>query len=224
MRIADFESFIREIPFEYQSFDINHKFWKNLSQSAIIDRIFDGSENITISRFDLFNSGWDIEEFILKLLMWGFPTKGRGKNIDNLLLPENFGQLIAKLKLHADGDNLSLSEVQDFLKIKGLGFSTLTKILYFKKLRVESCQSLILDQRVINALSNERKFKDSGIDKFNMLRYASAVRHYVNYLVFMNELALQMKVLPDQVEMFLFEFGSNLKEPMGEDGAMDLDE
>lgn len=221
MRIRDFEKFIREIPYEYQAFDIKHDHWKNTKQSQIIESIFFQKNTagiITISRFDLFFAVWNLEEFIVKVLMWGYPTKGRGNNIDNLLLPENFDLLMSKLKNIDGKDYITILEVLDFLQVKGLGFSTLSKILYFMKLKVESLPALILDQRVINALNINSKFEDYGIERFKSLKYENATNHYVEYLQFMYELAMQLKVRPDQIEMFLFEFGSNLKEPVGEDG------
>ena len=100
MRIRDFEKFIREIPYEYQAFDIKLDHWKNTNQSQIIESIFFQKNKegiITISRFDLFLAVWNLEEFIVKVLMWGYPTKGRGNNIDTILLPENFDLLMSKL-------------------------------------------------------------------------------------------------------------------------------
>ena len=219
MQIIDFEKFIREIPYEYQAFDIKRKVWKNLSQSTIIDKIFEDNEEVTLSRSDLFHAAFDLEEFIIKVLMWGYPSKGRGKNVDNLLLPDNFNQFIHKLKLLEEKDNIILLDVYDLVKIKGLGFSTLSKILYFKKWKVESFRAMILDQRVINSLNHGSKFKDPGIEKFKMLSYDKAIGYYEDYLKFISELALRMNVLPDQIEMFLFEFGSNLKELIV-DGSM----
>jgi len=138
MRITDFERFIREIPYKYQSFDIKREFWENESQPLLIDNIFGGKDQITLSRFDLFNSTYYLDTFVIKVLMWGYPTKGRGNNIDNLLLPENFGQLLNILgKINRHG-SIMIYEIQDLLKIKGLGFSTLSKFLYFKKIKVES--------------------------------------------------------------------------------------
>lgn len=213
MRIADFSNFIRELPYQYQSFDIKRSVWKTeVSQKLIIDGIFDGNETITISRFDLFHSAWSLQKFVLTVLMWGYPTKGRGKNIETLLLPENFDKLIMKLKM-IDGKNvLTLADVHEFLKIKGLGMSTLTKLLYFKRVTIESNPALIWDQRVVNAL-NSGRYSDFGIERFKDVRNNNSVFNYLDYLYFINLLAGQMKVAPDQLELFLFEFGSNLKEP-----------
>lgn len=219
MRITDYEELIRQLPYENQAFDVKRENWKDVAQSEIISEIFRDQKSVTISRFELFHSTWDIKSFVIKLLMWGYPTKGRGKNIENLLLPENFELLISKLSLAIEKKNISIQEVKELINgIKGIRLSTLSKILYFSRLNVESFPALILDQRVLNALNGDSKFQDSGIEKFKNINYTNAINSYVDYLAFINDLAIQMKVLPDQIEIFLFMFGTSLKELEGEDG------
>lgn len=219
MRITDYEELIRQLPYENQAFDVKRENWKDVAQSEIISEIFRDQKSVTISRFELFNSTWDTKCFVIKLLMWGYPTKGRGKNIENLLLPENFELLISKLSLAIEKKNISIQEVKELMNgIKGIRLSTLSKILYFSRLNVESFPALILDQRVLNALNGDSKFQDSGIEKFKNINYTNAINSYVDYLAFINDLAIQMKVLPDQIEIFLFMFGTSLKELEGEDG------
>lgn len=212
MKITDFANFIREIPHDQQSFDIKRSVWKTeVSQKSIIDGIFDGNETITISRFDLFQSASNLQEFVIKVLMWGYPTKGRGKNIENLLQPKNFDLLVMKLKMIEETNNLTTNDILYFLAIKGLGMSTLTKLLYFKRVTIDSNLALILDQRVINAL-NSGRYSDFGIEKFLDMKNNNSVIKYMDYLHFTHNLADQMNVAPDRLELFLFEFGSNLKE------------
>ena len=61
MRIAYFENFIREIPFKNQSFDIKKSNWKCENQTELIDQIFGEKSVITLNRFDLISSSWNIE-------------------------------------------------------------------------------------------------------------------------------------------------------------------
>lgn len=75
---------------------------------------------------------------------------------------------------------------------------------------IQSYKALILDRRVINAL-NSGRFKDSGIEVFQKLRYDNATMYYPKYLEFAHSLARQMDTEADRVEMFLFEYGLNLK-------------
>jgi len=183
-----------------------------LDQQPIITRIFVEKDVINISRYDLFNSTGNIEEFFIKVLMWGYPTKGRGKNIDNLLKATNFDKLISILTTSFQEGTITIDEIKELLKIDGLGLSTLSKFLYFMRLKIDSLTTLILDQRVINAL-NSGKFSDPGIEKFALLKYENAIDYYYEYLSFSHELANQINAAVDQLEMFLFEFAANLKFP-----------
>ena len=213
MKITSFKSLIQQMPFQYQAFDVRYDIWRDDSQ-RLVDDIFkdrNGKGTITISRGELLLENGNIEEHILKILMWGYPTKGRGKNIDEFMKPENFGPFIANLKELEGLPAISIPDIERLLRqTKGLGFSTLSKILYFRKLRIESLNALILDLRVINAL-NSGRFDDDGIGIFKNLRYNNATQYYLAYLAFAHSLASHMNTEADRVEMFLFEYGINLK-------------
>lgn len=217
MRIVDFANFIREIPYEYQSSDIKKSIWETeISQKGIIERIFDGNEVIRISRFDLFHAAGNLHEFAVKVLMWGYPTKGFGKNIERLLVPEKFNQTIKKLEEFRQKGNISNEDVK-VLFSDGLRLSTVSKLLYFLQIKVESFPALILDLRVIDALTRKNGFEDEALVNLKTLNYNNAPGKYPLYLKAVNDLASKMKVQPDQIEMFLFEFGTNLKKPEEED-------
>lgn len=79
MKIIEFQSFIQEIPYKLQSFDIKKENWKFENQQKLIDKIFEGNTTITINRDDLINSSWNTKEFIVKTLMWGYPTRARAQ-------------------------------------------------------------------------------------------------------------------------------------------------
>jgi hypothetical protein len=211
MKITDFEKLIQQMPIEHQAFDVKFDIWDSSSQSKTINNIFKYNDTISISRNELLRLNGNVEENVLKVLMWGYPSKGRGKNIDNFLKPENFTGFVEKLKDAEKLNNISMMKVYDMLNTKGLKLSTLSKILYFFHIEVESFSALILDLRVINAL-NSGRFKDSGIEQFKNLRYDNVPQKYIHYLKFMHSLAKDMKTNADKVEMFLYEFGSNLKE------------
>ena len=224
MRITDFEKLIQQMPVEHQSFDIKYAIWKNTAQDQLVKQIFGENQKdgvITISRSDLKGAYWNLEEFVIKVLMWGFPTKGMGQNIDNFLEPGNFSSFIQELKDFEKRNIFDMHEIKRLLKFKGLKFSSLSKILYFMNIKVEKYSALILDLRVIKAL-NSGRFEDSDIEIFKNLRWDNAVENYVNYLDFMDYLSRQMNTEPDKIEMFLFEFGSNLKEMVGEEGDFSL--
>ena len=214
MKISDFKKFIREIPFEYQSFDIKYDHWKDVGKREIIESIFSYKNKngiITISRNDLFQSSKNLREFVIKVLMWGYPTKGRGRNIENFLNKENFDGFISKFQEVEKKENITMSDINELLIYKGLKLSSLSKILYFKRIIIENFPAMILDQKVINAISSG-KFCDSEFEQFKGLKYENSVNYYVKYLKFLNELAQQIGTEADRIELFLFEYGSNLKE------------
>lgn len=219
MKITDFENLIRHFPYERQAFRVNKKVWlpedrrkEDINQYDIIETVFGNADSIMISRNDLLTAKDELEIFVIKVLMWGYPTKGRGNNIENILEPEKFNSFIEQLQILIEKKNINLKEIRELLKLEGLGLSTLSKILYFKRIEIEYNPAMILDRRVINAINAETRFVDSGIEQFKELKYENGANYYEQYLAFLKELATEMKVQPDQIEMFLYEFGANLKE------------
>ena len=221
MKISDYKILISVLPFMEQAFEIKRGNWEDLISNENLDKIFNLNDRVNpdveqkkdhrilLSRFELFHDQ-PIEIFLIKVLMWGYPSKGRGRNIENILHEPNFSKLIDLLSDLQEKGEITIRDIKEVLKTGGLGLSTLTKFLYFLRLKVESYRALIMDQRVISAI-NSNKFCDNGIEKFKKLRYDNAVDNYVEYLSFSHEIADQLHVKPDQVEMFLFEYGQNLK-------------
>ncbi len=214
MKIIDFKNFIREIPFRNQSFDIKKSNWECENQIELIERIFDGKNVITLNRFDLINSNWNIEEFIIKTLMWGYPTKGRGKNIDNLLLNNNFKTLTKQLESYRESE-ITIETLKQDLKIPGLGLSTLTKFAHFLNTRIDGFKTVILDKKIIEAI-NTGRFKE--LNSLNGIRYDNAIGKYVDYIKLIDKISIEINSEPDQIEMFLYTFGRNLSELKGEEG------
>ncbi len=70
--------------------------------------------------------------------------------------------------------------------------------------------TLILDQKVINALTSNR-FSDRFLSRFQGLKYENAMEYYPTYISLLSELADKYHVQPDQIELFLFTHGMNLK-------------
>jgi hypothetical protein len=213
MRITDFKNFIREIPFRNQSFDIKKSNWKCENQIVLIEQIFNGKNLITINRFDLINSNWNIPEFIIKTLMWGYPTKGRGNNIDNLLKDKHFNDLTKKLETYRDSE-ITIETLREDLKIPGLGLSKLTKFIHFLNTRIHGFKTVILDNQIIEAINTGRF---SELDSLKGIRYDNAVGKYIDYIKIIDKLSKETNSEPDQIEMFLFTFGRNLSIIRGEE-------
>jgi hypothetical protein len=245
MKITDFTELIRCMPYREHAFEIKKSNWlpenkeKGFKyQNEKIEKIFEmmnqkqdffdsAGKSVTkvkdsfmISRNDLFYSSNDLDLFIIKVLMWGYPTKGRGKNIENILNPDNFDNTVKNLEIILQKGNISNVEVKSLFS-DGLKLSTVSKFLYFLQIRIESFPALILDSRVINALTRMNGFKDEELKDLRTLTINNAPKNYAKYLKIVYDFALKINVKPDQFEMFLFEFGSSLKELTGEEGDLD---
>ena len=212
MKIAEFQDFIREFPYKNQSFDIKKENWKVDLHEDFITDLFAGKDTITLNRFDLFNSKMEIKEFIFKTLMWGYPTKGRGNNIDNLLKNESLDkliQIIGDLK----ENKISIGEMLDEMQtIHSLGTSTITKFAYFLNTEIAGNKVVILDQKIIDTI-NSGRFEE--LNELKGIKYDKTRKQYNKYLQIINGLSKSMNVEPDQIEIFLFTFGRNLSELRG---------
>ena len=63
--------------------------------------------------------------------MWGYPTKGRGKNIEKMLETENLERL-KKILSNYKSSEISIDQLRkDIKSIPGLGLSTITKFTHF---------------------------------------------------------------------------------------------
>ena len=219
MKITDFRKLIQEIPHNNHSFDIKKSNWKCDNQSRIIDQIFEGKDIVTLNRYDLINSKWNIEEFIIKTLMWGYPTKGRGNNINTLLMEDNFKKLIYKLE-HYKNTEISIGTLKkDMDEIPRLGLSTITKFTHFLNTRIEGFRALILDARIIEVI-NSGRFEE--LNSLKGININNALRKYVDYIRIIDMISKDTNSHPDQVEMFLFTLGKNLSEIQGEEYYGDI--
>ena len=210
MLISDFRDLISAIPFCQHSVDVKRTNWNNDNQVVLIQHIFGNNVVITLSRNDLFQTN-GTTEFVIKTLMWGYPTGGRGSNINKLLEENNFQNLIELLDNYQSKNFILQQLISDINAINGLGISTMTKLIYFLNATIDNHRALILDNRIIDVLKDQ-KFQDPELQQFAGIKYENAITHYVNYLESMNLIASRLKVLPDQIELFLFLFGQNLSD------------
>ena len=209
MNITNFSNFIKEMPCQNLGFDIKAQNWKVQSQQKIIDRIFNGEEIITLNRFDLETANHKTTDFILKTLMWGYPTKGRGKNIDNLLSKNSLKTLTKILNTYRNED-ISIDQFKKDIKhISGLGISTMSKFTNFLNTTINGHKAVILDLQIINTINK------GTFDEFNSLKkitYVNALNKYEQYISIVAELANLTNAKPDQIENFIFLFGRSLSD------------
>lgn len=218
MKIIDFRNFISEFPFKNQSFEIRKERWNGTDQQITIDEIFEGKDTATINRDDLYKVGIDLEKFIVMTLMWGYPTKGRGKNINNILQKSHF-EMLVEILLDYKCNDITIEKLKkDINSIPGLGLSTITKFTHFLRTTINEEKAVILDNQIIEAI------RTGNFEEFNHLKimtYDNAIRYYADYLKTINDLSISMAVKPDQIEIFLFAFGRNLSEIKTEINGLD---
>ncbi|MCG2420098.1 hypothetical protein K8089_13795 [Aequorivita sp. F47161] len=212
MKILDYGNLIRELPCQNQGFDIYRKNWFVESQEDNINEIFKNSDKdkkITINRFDIENSKNNLPIFIVKTLMWGYPTKGRGKNIDKLLSKESLTNLISKLQNYSDRD-ISIELLKsDIKEIDGLGLSTMTKFTNFLNTTINGNKAVILDLQIISAINRGVFEEFKNLERIN---YDNAIKYYPEYLSIIGTISKKINSTPDQIENFLFLFGRSLSE------------
>tara|TARA_Y100001954_G_scaffold130241_1_gene139267 strand:+ start:701 stop:1381 length:681 start_codon:yes stop_codon:yes gene_type:complete len=223
MNISDYKNLIDNMPVEEHAFTIKKKNWERFFKLTEIKEVFDKDE-IIISRKDLFKLAKDQKkttEFIVKVLMWGYPTGGRGNNIKNLLEEKSYKALVDFIDDNEiRNSNNQVENIKNKIKElkknggKGLGISTISKLLYFLKVKIAGKLSVILDQRIIDVL-NKAEFKD--FEELKDIKMTSSISKYIdNYYQFLEKIASVNKDLAikdvGKIEMFLFIFGGNLKD------------
>lgn len=200
--IREYSNLIKHIPVYNQSAIIKKDTWERFSNTHWYDgiktAIFDDKDSVEISRADIFSES-DTGKKLLKLLLWGYPTGGRGNNIEYILVKAE--ELIPILS-SVSGKNLTKTEsnevIEKFGSIRGLGISTWSKILYFFNVSIESRKCQIYDLKIVDSL-NKKQFEELGTKKWKQ-----DINHYYQYIELVDNLAKDLCVLPEQVELFLF--------------------
>lgn len=212
MKLKEFNNLISALPYLRHSFNIQKQIWNLDSQSELINDVFADKETITLSRKDLFESNHDIPIFIIKTLMWGYPSGGRGDNIKNLLDGNNFKRLVNMLEGYRKDQNIEHKHLkEDTAKMQGLGISTISKLIHFLKIKVDGHNAVILDSQIINTIRSGQ-YEDFKLKKsLDTINISNALSKYGDYLFVINDIAKNLNVLPDQIELFLFLLGRNLK-------------
>ncbi|SFS44185.1 hypothetical protein SAMN04487906_0497 [Zhouia amylolytica] len=209
MFIKNYTDLITNLPYQEQAFTIKRSNWSKYISAIDSNRFFKESNEITLSRMDLFHGAEEMESFIVKTLMWGYPTGGRGDNIQKVLKKDSLSLLVDILCDYKNGNISNERFTKDLSNIEGVGISTLSKFTYFLQTSIEGYSSLILDERIMRVI-NEVKFNElKDLGKYNR---ENAGKKYSMYIKLMDELAKDMSVRADQIELFLFMFGQNLKE------------
>jgi len=180
----------------------NGKFAKN------IVNLFGDDKEIEFSRADLFESAKndDLDNFLAKVIVWGYPRGPRGDNFSSIC--KNIGSIKKLLTSANKGISDWQSHFDKLSKIDGIGMSTYTKFLYFKRVKIGELPALILDIQVINALKRDVFLE---LKEISNIRNSNAHKFYPNYLACAHNIATKFDTDADRVEMFLFQYGDSLK-------------
>ncbi len=197
--LKNYSDLIKLIPVFNQSAVIKKDVWDRISYDVEIrNSIFGADEKIEISRADV-HAEINSAKKIVMILMWGYPTGGRGSNIQKII---NKGDKLSTILRSIDGKNLTRDEanavISEFSTIQGLGISTWSKLLHFFNVSIESNRCQIFDLKVVDSL-NKKQFIELGTHEWKQ-----DINHYYRYIDLVNVLAAGMEVLPEQVELFMF--------------------
>lgn len=169
----------------------NWERFRNRNNEDFFNEIFDGNESINISRRMILNES-SPQKKVLETILWGYPTSWPNRTMQSVV--DNLKCIVDSLSSNCEDNYTAL------ININGLGWSTLTKLLYFFNCKIENNQCLILDRIVRSAALSFSDFE-------NINMKSQSIETYCSYIKIMNEKANAMKVFPDQIELFLFEEG-----------------
>ena len=206
--IVEYSNLINYIPVYNQSARIKWEVWARISyrdKEKIENAIFGNSKETELSRIDVL-SETDTVKRIIKTLMWGYPTGGRGNNIENILTRiDDLSRLLSSV----NKQNLSKIQANNLIKefegIRGLGVSTWSKLLYFFNVEIDSRKCQIYDQKIVDSL-NKKQFSELGTQTWKQ-----DGKDYFQYIELLDKLATSMSVSPEQVEAFLFYYNLSYK-------------
>ena len=214
MKLENYLKVITNLPVKEQCFMTKRSTWIKAEKEFdwfkdFNDGLFNSSLTLTISRSDIFNTN-NIREKMIKTIYWGYPRGMRGNHFLNLLR-----QIDDIEKLIFDLQRSKNNSIEDFEKFRlairnigGGGLSTYSKFLYFFKIKFNGCDSLILDNRLIEV------FVSNCFSDFKNLKcttYIKAPECYTQYLSLIKMLSNQFETSAENIELFLFIFGMNLK-------------
>jgi hypothetical protein len=212
MTLGTYKDLIRNLPYLDQAFETKQSIWNRrayLSNEAF-KTFFENSfvsERAMFSRGELFKAGSDnVSHAIFSIILWGYPRNMRGNTFGRILnsLPEVATILNGKKELSGD----EFRGIVTQLSGTGVGFSTLSKFLYFLNFKIEGQRCLIFDSRIIDVLNGGYFAELQNLQNITPLNKA---QKYLTFLELIAHTSAVNGYAVDQLELFLFTFGKNLK-------------
>lgn len=207
--LNEYKDLILAMPVKEQAFTTKRTTWVKKIDSKILDEIFKGKSELKISRENVLTN-CPLNIFIYYVIMWGYPRGMRGQANDAEIFKNInlISEIINKPKRNSLKEEDWESIRKSLSGIKGLGISTISKLLYFRTFKFGDFNALILDDRLLRVFQHG-EFKE--FEKLKNLKRTNAMSGYLFYLDVMHETAKELGVSPENIEMFLFTFGNNLK-------------
>jgi hypothetical protein len=211
MTLERYIDLIRSLPYLDQAFETKMSSWErernsNKRFNEFCNTVF-VEASLKLSRQDLFSAAMlNPYKAIILIIFWGYPRNMRGNNFSNII------KCIEDIQgLFNAYNNWTIEEftlVSSKLKGRSIGLSTLSKMLYFFQITIDNKKCLILDRRIIDVL-NSGLYED--LMSLKHVNDYNKVKLYPEYLTLMSDTANALKAIPDQLEYFLFLFGTGLK-------------
>ena len=215
MNIHDFSQLIGNLPVMEQCETTKRSTWSKYEAMypwllELNNLLFDNNESLRISRHDIFQTE-NVREKLIKTIYWGYNRGMRGNHFASILAQIDAIELALNHLIIIDNPvtrdfNAFVESIND---VEGIGISTYTKILYFFNISFNQVPCLILDLRLINVFTSA-EFENFAA--LNGISYLIAHRYYVRYIERMQQLASEMGTQGENIELFLFMFGGNLKQ------------
>jgi hypothetical protein len=214
MTLDSYTNLVRNLPYLDQAFETRSANWQQHKEDKIFSNFYERSfhnDKLKLSRRDLFNvCKKDFNDAIFSIIFWGYPRNMRGNSFQTII--QKFSKIQSALSIHKDLSESEFKQICDKLKATGIGLSTLSKFLYFFEFKIVGHPCLIFDSRIIDVMNDENGFKELHILTQNgKITESNKRKKYVGYLQLMADISRKNDYKPDQLELFLFSMGKNLK-------------
>lgn len=199
-------------PLTDSKFIYNSNRWTNLDKKY--KDLIKALENQDITRQNVIDaykeyytdSSHGFMKAFLLTMVWGFADTGYGTHRTNKYISDNdnLNKIKAALDfIQQDGQDSLKNAFKELKKIKGLGVSYLTKVLYFAtRAKYADIYALIFDIRVAAALLKLTTPKE--IYEIINVGPSSKFTDYQGFNNLIHKLAKDNQVEADQLEMYLF--------------------
>lgn len=214
MNINKYKIIISNLPVRQQCFTTKRTTWTKAENEIkwlknLNDKLFGDNKTLTISRQDIFETN-EPRETIIKTIYWGYTAGMRGNHFVNILKHiDTIENVLRTLRAKTNPTTTDFNDLTlTFKNVAGLGLSTYSKLLYFFKISFNGNPCLILDQRLIDVFASKSY---TNFQQLSNIRYDNAEKKYLDFLQLARQVASNIETEGENIELFLFTFGNNLK-------------